>query len=249
MDLGIGGRTAAVAAASGGLGLGCARALVAEGVRVAICGRRADAVEQAATTVGGDCVPLVADVGTPDGAAGFVAAAREALGTVDILVANAGGPPAGTFATTTLDAYAEAFDLNCRSTIAMCQEAIPAMRERRWGRVVAITSIGARAPIANLAASSTARAAVTAFLKVTAREVAPDGVTVNSLQPGFHATDRLTSLHDDQGLGALAASVPTRTLGDADDFGAVAAFLCSEPARFVTGVGLLVDGGAYPGLM
>ncbi|HEX5615458.1 MAG TPA: SDR family oxidoreductase [Acidimicrobiia bacterium] len=249
MDLGISGKTAAVAAASEGLGLGCARALAAEGVRVAICGRRRDAIEAAAASIGDGCVPLVADLGHPDGAGAFVDAAIDALGTVDILVANAGGPPAGTFASTSLDAYAEAFDLNCRSIIAMCQRAIPPMRERRWGRVVAITSIGARAPIGNLVASSTARAAVTAFLKVTAREVAADGVTVNSLQPGFHTTARLTSLHDDEGLDALAATVPTKTLGDADDFGAAAAFLCSQQARFVTGVGLLVDGGAYPGLM
>ena len=249
MDLGIRGRTAAVAAASEGLGLGCARALAAEGVRVAICGRRQDAIDAAAASIGGECVPLVADLGAPAGAAEFIDAATGALGPIDILIANAGGPPAGTFATTSLDAYAQAFDLNCRSIIAMCQGAIPSMRERGWGRVVAITSIGARAPIGNLAASSTARAAVTAFLKITAREVAADGVTVNSLQPGFHATARLTNLHDAEGLEALAASVPTRTLGDADDFGSVAAFLCSEQARFVTGVGLLVDGGAYPGLM
>ena len=249
MDLGIAGRRAAVAAASEGLGFATAAALAAEGVRVAMCARRADAIGEAARRVDGDAVGIVADVSTPEGAAGFVRAAREALGGVDILVANAGGPPPGTFATTSIDAYLEAFDLSCRSAIAMCQEAIPAMRTQRWGRVVAITSIGARQPIGTLIASSTARAALSAFLKVTAREVAADGVTVNALQPGLHATSRLTSMHGDDGLEALAASVPAGVLGDAADFGALGAFLCSEQARFVTGTALLVDGGAYPGLV
>jgi 3-oxoacyl-[acyl-carrier protein] reductase len=248
VDLGIAGRRAAVAAASEGLGYATAAALAAEGVRVAMCGRRRAAIEEAAARIGG-AVPLVADVSTTDGAAGFVRAARDALGGVDILVANAGGPPPGTFATTSLDDYAEAFDLSCRSAIAMCQEAIPPMREQRWGRVVAITSIGARQPIATLIASSTARAALSAFLKVTAREVAADGVTVNALQPGLHATARLTSVYDAEALDALAATVPVGRLGDAADFGALGAFLCSEQARFVTGTALLVDGGAYPGLV
>jgi 3-oxoacyl-[acyl-carrier protein] reductase len=249
VDLGIAGRRAAVAAASEGLGYATAAALAAEGVRVAMCGRRRAAIEEAAARAGGGAVPLVADVSTTDGAAGFVRAARDALGGVDILVANAGGPPPGTFATTSLEGYTEAFDLSCRSAIAMCQEAIPAMREQRWGRVVAITSIGARQPIATLIASSTARAALSAFLKVTAREVAADGVTVNALQPGLHATARLTSVYDAEALDALAATVPVGRLGDAADFGALGAFLCSEQARFVTGTALLVDGGAYPGLV
>ncbi|GIU89173.1 MAG: 3-oxoacyl-ACP reductase [Acidimicrobiia bacterium] len=249
MDLGIAGRRAAVAAASQGLGYGVAEALAREGVQVAICGRRADSIEAAAARIGNGCVPLVADVSTPDGAAGFVAAARESLGGVDILVANAGGPPAGTFATTTVDQYLDAFELNCRSTIAMCYEAVPAMRAQRWGRVLAITSVAVRQPIPHLILSNTARAGLTGFLKTLAREVAADGVTVNSLLPGFHATERLTGLYDPEARAELAGSVPAGRIGDAGDFGRVAAFFCSEHASFVTGTATPVDGGSYAGLL
>src|SRR5437762_2480426 len=146
MDLGIAGRRAAVAAASQGLGFGVARALADEGVKVAICGRRREAVDAATAQLGGDAVGIVADLSHPDGATEFVEAARDALGGVDIVVGNAGGPPPGTFETATIEQYAEAFDLNCRSTIAMCQAAVPAMREQHWGRVLAITSISVRQP-------------------------------------------------------------------------------------------------------
>ncbi|HVR27888.1 MAG TPA: SDR family oxidoreductase [Thermoanaerobaculia bacterium] len=246
MDLGIRGRTAAVAAASTGLGFGCAAALRAEGVRVAICSRDRERVEAAAARLGADVVPIVADVSTEEGAAGFVDRAAAALGPIDILVANAGGPPRGTFSTTSLEAYREALALNALSTIAMCQRAVPAMRERRWGRVVAITSAGARQPIPVLAASSTARAAVTSFLKVLATEVAPDGVTVNSVQPGVHATDRIKALGP---IEQIAKRVPAGIVGTAEDFGRIVAFLCSDAAKFVTGTSVLVDGGAYPGLI
>jgi 3-oxoacyl-[acyl-carrier protein] reductase len=161
-------------------------------------------------------------------------------------VANAGGPPAGNFDSTPLNAYAAAFALNALSTIAMCTAALPGMREQQWGRIVAITSISVRQPLAGLILSNTARAGVTGFLKTLATEVAPDGVTVNSLQPGYHETERLTGLGAD--LAALAATVPTRTLGHADDFGAIAAFLCSDQAKFVTGAAIPVDGGTYQGL-
>jgi 3-oxoacyl-[acyl-carrier protein] reductase len=132
----------------------------------------------------------------------------------------------------------------------MCKDAVPVMQEQQWGRVVAITSIAVRQPIANLILSNTARAALTAFLKTVAREVASDGVTVNSLQPGLHATERLRTLHGSGGDAAddLAAGIPAHMLGDPDDFGAFAAFLCSDRARFVTGAAIPVDGGAYAGL-
>lgn len=246
MDLGIGGRRAAVAAGSAGLGLGTARALAAEGVRVAICGRDEERLAAAAKEIGEGAVTIGADLSRAGEAARFVAEAAERLGgPPDILVANAGGPPPGTFASTGLDAYREALELNCLSTIAMCRAAVPGMRERGWGRVVAITSLGARQPIESLIASSTARAAVTGFLKVLSAEVAADGVTVNSLQPGPHGTARVTSL---AGSGAVTEAIPAGRLGDPGDFGAVAAFICSQQAGFVTGVGLHVDGGAHRGL-
>jgi 3-oxoacyl-[acyl-carrier protein] reductase len=240
VDLGITGRRAAVAAASQGLGFASAAALAAEGVRVAICSRDRGRIEEAAERIGGEVIPLVADVGTPAGATGFVEAAREALGEVDVLVTNAGGPRPGTFESTAIESYPEALDLNLMSVVAMCKAAVPEMRERGWGRVVAITSLAVRQPMSDLILSNTARAGATGFLKTLAREVAADGVTVNSVQPGRHDTERLRALgHDDE-------SAP---IGRPEDFGAVVTFLCSEQAKFVTGVAVHVDGGAYAGLV
>ena len=248
MDLGISGKRAAVAAGSAGLGLGAARALAAEGVRVAICGRDVDRVVASAAELGPRAVGLVADLSSTDGAEDFVTDAGHRLGGQRApLVYNAGGPPPGRVATPRLDDYRAALELNCLSTIAMCRAAVPGMQERGGGRVVAITSIGARQPIGYLAASSTARAAVTGFLKVLSTEVAPDGVTVNNLQPGTHDTERIASLSGDR-IDELRGDIPAGRTGDPDDFGAVAAFLCSQQAGFVTGVGLHVDGGAYRGL-
>lgn len=246
MDLGIKGKRAAVAAASTGLGFSCARALVAEGVQVAICSRDRERIEAAAKKLGAGAVPLVADVSTEEGARGFVRQAREALGGVDILVANAGGPPPGQALATEMEAYSAALRLNLLSTIAMCQEAAGEMKEQGWGRIVAITSIGARQPIPYLAASSVARAGVTSFLKSLATDMAAAGVTVNSVQPGMHATDRLKELGS---LEETAKRVPAKKLGQPDDFGRIVAFLCSESATFITGTSVLVDGGAYPGLV
>lgn len=246
MDLRLAGRRAAVAASTAGLGLASARALAAEGVQVAICGRDPERLAAAAALLP-DAVALEADVSTVAGATRFVEEAIAALGGLDILVPNAGGPPAGTFGSTPMDAYAPALELNLLSTVAMCQAAVPAMCDQGWGRVVAITSMSVRQPIAELILSNTARAGVTGFLKTLAREVAAQGVTVNSVQPGLHATDRLVQLHGGDPSGA-GSRVPTGELGRPDDFGAVVAFLCSDAARFVTGAALPVDGGAYQGL-
>jgi 3-oxoacyl-[acyl-carrier protein] reductase len=249
MDLHIEGKRAAIAAASGGLGLASARALVEAGARVAICGRHQAGVDDAVAELSGvgDAVGIVADVSTAAGAAEFAARAAEALGGLDILVTNAGGPPAGGFDTTELDAYRAAVEMNLLSTVAMCQAAVPAMCERGWGRVVAITSVSVRQPIEGLILSNTARAGATGFLKTLALEVAPRGVTVNSVQPGSHSTERLRSLHGGD-LTDAARRVPTRVLGRPDDFGAVVAFLCSDQARFITGAAIPVDGGAHRGL-
>jgi 3-oxoacyl-[acyl-carrier protein] reductase len=242
MDLGISGRRAAVAGASRGLGFATARALAAEGVQVAICGRDDKTLGDAARKIG--AIPIVADVSTADGAAAFVRAARDELGGIDILVANGGGPPPGRFADVSdPQEYARAFEVSCLSTIAMCAESVPTMQAQQWGRVVAITSIAVRQPIPYLILSNTARAGLTGFLKTLAREVAPDGVTVNSLQPGLHDTERLRSLG-----AADATGIPAGRLGAAAEFGAVAAFLCSEHAAFLTGAAIPVDGGAYGGL-
>ena len=247
MDLGIAGRRAVVAASSAGLGFATAAALVEAGVRVVVCSRDRERIERAAAALGDLAVPLVADVSTEAGAATFTREAIDVLGGIDILVTNGGGPPPGTFTSTDPAAYRNAIELSCLAAIAMCTEAVPVMRAQRWGRVLAITSYGVRQPIPTLILSNTARAGLTAFLKTLAREIAADGVTVNSLQPGLHDTDRIRSLSRGD-VAALADTVPARTLGQPEDFGRIAAFLCSEHARYVTGVGLPVDGGAIAGL-
>ena len=246
MDLRLAGRRAAVAASSAGLGLASARALAAEGARVAICGRDPHKLADAVAALP-DAIALQADVSTVAGALAFVEEATAELGGLDILVPNAGGPPAGNFESTPLEAYLPALELNLLSTVAMCKAAVPAMCDQGWGRVVAITSVSVRQPIAGIILSNTARAGVTGFLKTLATEVAAAGVTVNSVQPGIHATDRMTQLYGEN-IDAAAAQVPTRSVGRPEDFGAVVAFLCSDAARFVTGAAIPVDGGAYQGL-
>lgn len=252
MDLGLTGKRAAVAASSAGLGLASARALVRAGARVAICGRDARRLDAASASLrdvapDADIVAFTADVGSAAGAAAFVERARDALGGLDVLVPNAGGPPAGTFSSTPIEAYGPAIELNLLSTVAMCQAAVPAMKDQGWGRIVAITSISVRQPASHLILSNTARAGVTGFLKTLATEVAPHGVTVNSVQPGLHATDRLSALHTGD-PSELTAGVPVRALGRPEDFGAVVAFLCSDQARFITGAAVPVDGGTHQGL-
>jgi len=248
MDLGINGRTAAVAAATAGLGLASARALVEAGVKVVVCGRTRDRVDAAVKSLGENATGVECDVSTADGAAMFVELARERLGHIDILVANGGGPKPGNFASLNVDDYLPALQQSLLSVVAMCESAVPAMRERKWGRVVAITSVSVRQPIANLILSNTARAGVTGFLKTLAREVAGDGVTVNSAQPGIHATDRITQLYG-ASPDAAQMGIPAGKVGDPADFGKVVAFLCSEPARFITGAHVPVDGGSYAGLL
>ena len=247
MDLGISQRTAAVAAASAGLGFASAKALADEGVRVVMCSRDADRVAHAAQKIGNGCVGVVADVSTTQGALDFVRQAQEILGHIDIIVANGGGPPAGNFASTDLDLYPAALERSMLATVAMCKEVIPAMQQRGWGRVVAITSTAVRQPFANLILSSTARAGLTAFLKTVATEVAGNGVTVNTVQPGTHATDRIKQLYGS--MEGAAEGIPAGVVGDPNDFGNIVAFLCSEQAKFVTGTHLQVDGGSYPGLI
>ena len=243
MDLGISGKRAAVAAASQGLGRATAAALAAEGVQVAICSRSQEKIEAAAAGIPG-AIPLVADVSTEGGAAQFVRDARDALGGIDILVANGGGPPPGTFASTDLGALQP----GVRSELPRRRSPCASRRSRTcrsqgWGRVLAITSVSVRQPIPALILSNTARAGVTGFLKTLAREVAADGVTANSIQPGSHDTERIRSLRGDAGGSGAPGRSATRT-----DFGRIAAFLCSESAKFITGAAVNVDGGAYQGL-
>ena len=243
MDLSLVGKRALVTGGSSGLGLGCAQALAAEGAIVTIVGRSQERLDAAAATIRELVHTQTGDLSRLEDVAALVAQAEYSMGGIDILIANAGGPPAGTFASITMAQYDEAIRMNLLATIAMCQVCVPAMQSRGWGRVIAITSTSVREPIGNLILSNTARAGLTGFLKTLASEVAVDGVTVNSLQPGSHRTDRLAKLYGGD-LTAVAKMTPTGTIGDPGDFGRIAAFLCSDSAKFVTGAAIPVDGGA-----
>lgn len=234
-----------MAASSLGLGRETARALHEAGCDLVVSGRDGARLAEAVADIGGGTA-VVADLTSIEAAEALVEAATEAMGGVDILVTNNGGPPPGDFASTDIGAYQTALDLNLLSMVGLCKAAVPQMQARGWGRVVAITSISVRQPIATLILSNTARAGFTGFLKTLALEVAGDGVTVNSVQPGLHATKRLTDLHAD--LDGLGSTLPAGRVGDPGDFGQVAAFLCSEQAKFVTGAAVPVDGGQYGGL-
>jgi len=263
MDLGIRGKIALVTAASKGLGRGSAEALSAEGCRVAICARtRADvdrvAVEIAAKS-GHEVLPFVADMSKPDEVEGLLDSVRRALGHPDIVVCNAGGPPAGTFATTAIDQFLPAVELSMMSSIRLTYGAVPAMSKNGWGRIVYITSVSVKQPIPWILLSNTARAGLTGFMKTVAREIAASGVTINAVLPGVHDTDRVRQtahsrtktegLTYEQAMDSQRGTNPMRALGTSEDFGAVVAFLCSQQARFITGENVLVDGGAYAGLV
>jgi len=252
MDLGIAGKTAFVAASTGGLGLAVARALAAEGARVAITGRRRELAEAIAAELPG-AIAVEADLSTPDGIAAAVDRTEAELGPIDILVLNGPGPKPGAAAALSVDDLASAFESLVRPHHALVSRILPGMRERRWGRVLAIGSSGVVAPLPNLAVSNTGRAALAAYLKTLAAEVALDAVTVNLLLPGRIGTDRVAEL--DQAAAKRRGvtvtdiereslkTIPARRYGNPEEFGAAAAFLCSAPASYITGVALRCDGG------
>jgi 3-oxoacyl-[acyl-carrier protein] reductase len=258
MDLAIAGRGALVCGSTQGLGRAIAARLAAEGCRVVVNGRdQARAVAAAAAlrdATGGDVRGIAADVGDPVAVAALVAAAEAQLGAVDILVCNSGGPPSVLFADASADQWREALDGTLLSTIHLCRAAVPAMRARGWGRVVCLTSVAAKAAIPGLILSTAARAGVLGFAKSLADEAARDGVTVNVVCPGYMRTERLTELMAVRATRAgrtpedvtadLVRGVPIGRIGDPDELAAAVAFLASEPARYITGAVLQVDGGS-----
>ncbi|MGN6404175.1 SDR family oxidoreductase [Sinomonas sp.] len=252
MDLGLTGKVAFVAASTGGLGLAVAQALAAEGAKVAITGRRRERAEHVAASLPG-AVAVAADLGTPEGVAAAVEQVEKLLGPIDIAVLNGPGPKPGAAAALGADELASAFDLLVRPHHALVSRVLPGMRERRWGRILAVGSSGVTAPLPNLAISNTGRAALAGYLKTLAAEVALDAVTVNLLLPGRIATDRVAELDaaaakrrgislDDVQLESRK-TIPARRYGQPEEFGAAAAFLCSAVASYVTGVALRCDGG------
>ncbi len=240
MDLGIDGRVALVTGASKGLGLAVAGGLAREGARMAISSRSQDRIEAAAASIGAR--PFVHDARDADAAPRLVHTVEAELGPIDILVANSGGPPASPDALSFgLDQWREAYELLLLGQVSLIETALPGMRERGWGRVLSLSSSVVREPSPVLVLSTAHRSGLLAALKTIARQVAPDGVTVNSLLPGLILTDRTRELGADS--PERMAEIPARRLGTVEEFAAAAAFLCSEPASYITGTTLLVDGG------
>jgi 3-oxoacyl-[acyl-carrier protein] reductase len=238
MDLGIAGKVALVTAASKGLGLAAARSLSEEGARLVMCARDPDTLARAAATLPGEVLAVPADVTEPAAPGGLVAAALERFGGLDILVANAGGPPPGRALDVTDEQINRAVNANLVTSVRLVREALPHMRAAGWGRICLITSIAVKQPIPDLALSNLARTGLWAWAKTAAADMFPYGVTLNLACPGLHATDRVLQ------LGAARDR-----LGEPADFGRVVAFLCSAPAAFVSGAALSVDGAASTGLL
>lgn len=241
MDLGIRGKVALVTGASKGLGLGVARALAAEGAIVAISSRSEDRVREAAEPIGAR--PYVHDASDAQAAPVLVERIQSDLGSLDILVANSGGPPSSTDALSfTLEQWRAAYEMLTLGQLALIQSALPAMRQRGWGRILSLSSSVVREPSGNLVLSSSHRAALVGALKTISKQVAGDGVTVNTLLPGLIATDRLKQLGSD--TPERRAAIPAGRIGSVEEFAAAAAFLCSDRASYITGTTLLVDGGS-----
>lgn len=255
MDFGISGKWAIVCASSKGLGKGCAEALAGEGVNLVLNARGAEALEETAASIraahGVEVRAVACDITSEEGRAQVLAACPEP----DILITNAGGPPAGLWSDWGREDFLKAIEGNMLTPIALMQAVLPGMIARGWGRVVNITSQAVKSPIPQLGLSNTARTGLTGFVAGTARQVAEHGVVINNLLPGIHATDRAQMLDGavsraenvsmEEARARRAATIPARRYGTAEEFGATCAFLCSVQAGFLVGQNISLDGGAF----
>jgi 3-oxoacyl-[acyl-carrier protein] reductase len=237
MDLGIEDRVALVTAASRGLGRAAAEALAAEGARVAICARDEGRLREAAAAMPGEVLAVPADVTDPGTPARLVRATVERFGGLHILVANNGGPPPGRSLEVTDEQLRAALEANFLASVRLVREAVPHMRAAGWGRICLLTSFTVKQPSPTLALSNAARTALLAWAKTAARDLFPEGITLNLVCPGPHATDRMREL----GL--------TGPAGNPTDLGRIVAFLCSRPANFIAGTTLTVDGASTASLL
>lgn len=261
MDLGLKGKTALVLAGGGGLGRAIAKALAAEGAQVAVAGLHAESVDAAAAEIaatGAKALSLVWDLADLAAIDANVTRIERELGPVDILVNNTGGPPPTTAAGQDPALWMKHFQAMVLSVIATTDRVLPGMRQRRWGRILTSTSSGMVAPIPNLGLSNTLRSSLAGWSKTLAREVAPDGVTVNVVVPGRIATGRTRFIDEnrakregrsvDQVIAESQAGIPMGRYGAPEEYGEVVAFLASERAAYVTGSIVRVDGGAIPSI-
>jgi 3-oxoacyl-[acyl-carrier protein] reductase len=262
METGLKGRVAVVAGASQGIGRAIALALAAEGAHVALCARRREALDavasEACTRFGVRTLTQALDVADDAAVRAFVEAACGVFGRIDICVPNAGGPPAKPFLATTMEEWERAWQLNLRSAISFSQAVLPQMQERKWGRIVTLTSYTVKQPVPELVLSNTIRAGMMGLVRSLAGQFGRDGITVNNVGPGFTATDRSRSLletrAENQGvsvevvLANLEKEIPVGRMATPDEVAAMFVFLASEAAASVTGQTFLVDGGSYKGL-
>ncbi len=263
MDLGLRGRVAVIAAGSKGLGKAVAEELAAEGVLLVLCARGEEALRATADGIrkrfGAKVYTTAADVGKAGEPERVVLEGIAQFGKVDILLTNSGGPPAGPFESHGPEVWENAYRLVLGSVVEFCRAAVPGMKERGWGRILNVTSIAAKQPVDNLMLSNSIRAGVIGFARTLANEVAPFGITVNNLVPGFTRTDRMVELSEvtakkesitaEEALARYAAQVPMARMGEPREFAALAAFLASDRASYITAQSIVVDGGWIRGLL
>lgn len=257
MQLGLAGKRALITAASKGLGRACAEALAAEGARVFIAARTEETLWQAAEAMGAAGY-MATDLSQPEAAGRVVEAAVRALGGLDIVVSNAGGPPPGTFESTPLEAWDTGYQLTLMSTVRLCKFALPHLEDSGQGRIVVITSTSVREPIPNILLSNAFRSAVVATLKTLSNEVAGKGITVNNIAPGRFMTDRVIQIDaaaaEKEGISReemtarSARGIPAGRIADPRELGQLCAYLCSEQAGYITGQTIAIDGGVTKGV-
>ena len=263
MDLGLKDKVALVAAGSRGLGRAVAEELAAEGASLVLCAREAQTLSETAAAIADShnahVLAVPADVTVTDDITRVVDSGIERFGRIDILITNAGGPPAGRFDQLTREQWERAIRLTLLSAVELARHVLPGMRERRWGRILNITSIAVKQPVENLLLSNSLRAGLTGFARTLANEVAAEGVTVNNILPGYTRTERLEELArmmaEKQGISAAEfrgkweKEIPMGRLGEPREFAALAAFLVSERASYITGTSIQVDGGWIKSLL
>lgn len=257
MDFGIRDKVAMVAAASKGIGLAIAKTLAAEGCRVSICARNEEVLEEAAHSIEGDIRSYVVDVSDPEDLAWWVEQTQQDLGPVSILVTNTGGPPAGALSSLTDEQWQTGVDGTLMNIVRLTRLVQEDMKSGQWGRIVHITSYVAKEPSPILPISSTLRAGIMALTRLQATELGPEGITVNGVLPGSTMTDRQTHLAkvraekegitEEEALTKGAAEVPLKRFAQPEEIANAVVFLCSQPASYITGTSLLVDGGLVKG--